>query len=125
MSDTKFLSNLQLYPKDTINGEMIDLLVPYFAFPQYTFEAAKQACGNVAGLIQWTMAMASFYSVNKDVLPLKANLARQTARYNAAQRELAAAMKLLGEKEAEVADCQARFDVAMTKKQVLFFLIPK
>lgn len=71
MADTAFLRKLQEYPKDTINGEIIDLLVPYFGYPLYTFESAKQACGNVAGLIQWTMAMASFYEVNKEVLPLK------------------------------------------------------
>lgn len=71
MSDPKFLSNLLNYPKDTINPEMIDLLTPYFEYPLYTFEAAKVACGNVAGLISWTIAMASFYMVNRDVLPLK------------------------------------------------------
>lgn len=71
MADSKFLSNLQQYPKDTINAEMLDLLVPYFDFPQYTFESAKSACGNVAGLISWTIAMASFYEVNREVLPLK------------------------------------------------------
>lgn len=71
MADTRFLFNLQNYPKDTINGEIVDLLVPYFAYPQYTFEAAKQACGNVAGLIQWTLSMSQFYEVNKEVLPLK------------------------------------------------------
>lgn len=71
MSDTKFLFNLQNYPKDTINAEIVDLLVPYFSYPLYTFENAKQACGNVAGLIQWTISMAIFYEINKEVLPLK------------------------------------------------------
>lgn len=119
MADTRFLWNLKNYPKDTINAEIVDLLVPYFNYPQYTFEAAKQACGNVAGLIQWTRSMEQFYEVNKDVLPLKANLARETARYNAAKRELDAAMNLLAEKEAEVLECQQKFDVAMGKKQVI------
>lgn len=73
MADTQFLRKLQEYPKDTINAEIIDLLVPYFNFPLYTFEAAKTACGNVAGLISWTIAMASFFEVNREVLPLKVN----------------------------------------------------
>lgn len=71
MADTMFLRKLQEYPKDSINEEIIDLLVPYFNYPTYTYEAAKTACGNVAGLISWTMAMASFFDVNKEVLPLK------------------------------------------------------
>lgn len=66
---------------------------------QYTFEAAKVACGNVAGLISWTIAMAQFYSVNKDVLPLKANLAIMQGKYQAAKRELDTAEAELAAKE--------------------------
>ncbi|KAK4886462.1 hypothetical protein RN001_002733 [Aquatica leii] len=119
MADSKFLFNLQNYPKDTINSEMLDLLAPYFDFPTYTFESAKSACGNVAGLISWTIAMASFYEVNKEVLPLKANLARQQAKLQKAQDELNAAMSLLAAKEAEVKACQDEFDKAMALKQAV------
>ena len=71
MADTRFLYNLQNFPKDNINGETVDLMRPYLNYPLYTYEAAKTACGNVAGLISWTIAMVKFYSINKDVLPLK------------------------------------------------------
>lgn len=71
MADTRFLSNLQNFPKDKINGETVDLMLPYLSYSAYTFEAAKTACGNVAGLISWTIAMKEFYGVNKEVLPLK------------------------------------------------------
>ena len=71
MADTQFLRKLQEYPKDTINAETIDLLQPYLSHPLYTYEAAKTACGNVAGLIAWTIAMAAFFDVNREVLPLK------------------------------------------------------
>ncbi|XP_050311595.1 dynein axonemal heavy chain 8 [Anthonomus grandis grandis] len=120
MADTTFLKKLQEYPKDTINSEMIDLLQPYFSHPLYTFEAAKTACGNVAGLIAWTIAMASFFDVNREVLPLKANLAIQQAKLTRAQEELQAAMELLAEKEAEVKACQDLYDEAMAKKQEIF-----
>lgn len=123
MADTRFLAKLQEYPKDSINAEIIDLLVPYFNYPLYTYENAKQACGNVAGLIQWTMAMASFYEVNREVLPLKANLAIQQAKLGRAEAELNAAMELLQKKEEEVRACQIEYDKAMTTKQVNLKLV--
>ncbi|KAL1516507.1 hypothetical protein ABEB36_000416 [Hypothenemus hampei] len=119
-ADTNFLKRLQDYPKDSINAEMIDLLIPYLTHPLYTYEAAKTACGNVAGLISWTISMASFYDVNREVLPLKANLAVQQTKLSRAEEELEAAMSLLTEKEAEVKQCQDLYDEAMAKKQEIF-----
>lgn len=74
LADTRFLYNLQNFPKDNINAETVDLMMPYLNFHMYTYEAAKQACGDVAGLIQWTISMVAFYEINKDVLPLKVGI---------------------------------------------------
>jgi len=71
LADVRLLYNLQNFPKDRITGETIDLMVPYITLPDYNYQKAKQACGNVAGLLSWTVAMGAFYAVNKDVLPLK------------------------------------------------------
>ncbi|XP_072395911.1 dynein axonemal heavy chain 8 [Diabrotica undecimpunctata] len=120
MAEANFLKRLQDYPKDTINAEIVDLLLPYFSYPIYTFEAAKTACGNVAGLISWTLAMASFFDVNREVLPLKANLAIQQAKLSRAEEELGAAMELLRAKEEEVRGCQEQYEEAMTFKQKIF-----
>ena len=119
MSQTGFLSSLQTFPKDTINEETVELLAPYFNMEDYNLENAKKVCGQVAGLCSWTKAMASFYSVNKEVLPLKANLAKQEVRFGKAQAELAEANAALEAKEREVAVVRAMYEEAMRKKQVL------
>ena len=119
MSQTGFLQALQNFSKDTINDETVELMQPYFVMEDYNMENAKKVCGNVAGLCSWTKAMASFFSVNKEVLPLKANLAVQEVLYEKASAELAAANAQLEEKEKEVAEVRAMYEEAMQRKQTL------
>ncbi|OXU30794.1 hypothetical protein TSAR_013179 [Trichomalopsis sarcophagae] len=119
MADTRFLFNLQNFPKDNINAETVDLMMPYLNYHLYTYEAAKTACGNVAGLIQWTMSMVTFYGINKDVLPLKANLAIQQGKHDKANRNLEAAEKLLKAKDEDLRQVQSEFDAVMSERQTI------
>ncbi|XP_076166225.1 dynein heavy chain 8, axonemal kl-3 [Ptiloglossa arizonensis] len=119
LADTRFLYHLQNFPKDNINAETVDLMRPYLNYPLYTYEAAKQACGNVAGLIQWTISMVTFYGINKDVLPLKANLAVQESKYEKANRNLMEAENLLKSKDEDLKVVQNEFDAVMEERQVI------
>jgi len=119
MSQSSFLGNLLNFNKDTITDEMIDMLEPYFRMEDFNYESAMKVSGSVAGLLSWAKAMASFYSVNKEVIPLKMNLAAANARLVIAQKELDTAQAELDAKEAEAAEVQAKFDAAMTEKQAL------
>ncbi|XP_076818600.1 dynein axonemal heavy chain 5-like isoform X2 [Clavelina lepadiformis] len=119
MTESGFLTKLQNFNKDSINDEVVGLMKPYFDAPDYNMDVAARVCGNVAGLCSWTQAMANFYVINKEVLPLKANLAVQEARYNTAMQDLQAAEEELAEKNRELAVVQARYDAAMKEKQEL------
>ncbi|XP_075954128.1 dynein axonemal heavy chain 8-like [Anarhichas minor] len=116
---TGFLASLQQFQKDNINEETIELMQPYFDMEDYTYENAKKVCGNVAGLIAWTRAMATFFGINKEVLPLKAKLVIQGRLLIVANNELGAAEAQLAEKQAEFDKVKAKCDAAMKEKQDL------
>ena len=69
MGDMNFLGALMNFPKEQINDETVELLRPYFAAPDFNFESARKASGNVAGLCNWAEAMCTYHNVAKVVEP--------------------------------------------------------
>lgn len=119
MANTNFLQSLLNFPRDYITEETVDLMEPYFMAEDYNLETAKKVCGNVAGLCSWTTAMEKFYWINREVIPLKDNLAKQEIKLNAAKTDLAKAEAVLEEKERQLAIVRALFEKAMLRKKEL------
>ncbi len=42
MASSTFLQNLLQYPKDSINDEMVELMMPYFDSDDYNLDSAKK-----------------------------------------------------------------------------------
>ena len=119
MSSVSFLSQLLNFPKDSINDEMVELLEPYLTMEDFNMATAKRVCGDVAGLLCWTKAMSFFFGVNKEVLPLKVNLAFQEARHVTASKDLETAQNTLAKKETELKKVQLMYATAVKEKQKL------
>ena len=119
MASTSLISQLVHFPKDTINDEMVELLEPYLNMEDYNMATAKKVCGDVAGLLCWTKAMAFYFGVNKEVLPLKINLAFQEARLKSANNDLHRAQVTLEQKEKELSHVKRLYCGAVKEKQKL------
>ena len=119
MGDPKFLDALLNFPKESITDEDCELLQPYFMGPDFTFESAKKASGNVAGLCNWAQAMSSYHSVAKVVEPKIAALRASEAELKVANKEKAGAEANMAEVQGKLDVMQAEFDKAMANKQAL------
>ena len=100
-----------------INDETIELLYPYTADEDMTYENAKKASGNVAGLCIWVKSMVLYTFISKVVKPKMAALKVAEGKLRVANKKLAKAQDELDACQAELDKMQAEFDEAMAKKQ--------
>ena len=119
MGDMTFLSALVNFPKETITDETVELLQPYFAAPDFNYEAAKQASGNVAGLCNWASAMCTYHAVAKKVDPKIRALQAAEADLAAAEAARADAETNLAAVTATLDRMQADFEGAVAHKHTL------
>lgn len=108
MGDTSFLNALMNFPKEQITDETVELLQPYFQAPDFNFDSAKKASGNVAGLCNWAAAMCTYHDVAKVVEPKIATL-------RAAEAELKVATKEKNAAEERMAIVQSKLDEMQVK----------
>eukprot|EP00217_Crustomastix_stigmatica_P013603 CAMPEP_0183798542 /NCGR_PEP_ID=MMETSP0803_2-20130417/19119_1 /TAXON_ID=195967 /ORGANISM="Crustomastix stigmata, Strain CCMP3273" /LENGTH=4519 /DNA_ID=CAMNT_0026043227 /DNA_START=42 /DNA_END=13598 /DNA_ORIENTATION=- len=119
MSDMGFLNSLMTFPKERINDETCELLMPYFRSSDFTFEAAQKASGSVAGLCDWCKAMKTYHEVAKIVEPKQRALRAAEAELKVAMKEKGAAEANLKEVQDALDKMKAQFDAAMAEKQRL------
>eukprot|EP00878_Enallax_costatus_P011217 GHUV01011714.1.p1 GENE.GHUV01011714.1~~GHUV01011714.1.p1 ORF type:complete len:503 (+),score=217.42 GHUV01011714.1:213-1511(+) len=119
MGDMGFLTSLLNYPKEQIDDETVELLQPYFAAPDFNFESARKASGNVAGLCNWAAAMCKYHVVAKVVEPKIAALRAAEAELKVATKEKNAAEDRMAKVQARLDEMQSQFDAAMAQKQLL------
>ncbi|KAF5398986.1 hypothetical protein PHET_07645 [Paragonimus heterotremus] len=116
MMNQNFLSSLMHYPRHYMNEETIDLLEPYIQAPEYNVSIARKVCGNVAGLLQWTLSMVRYFWVNKKVIPLEDRLSALEQKLVKAKSALSSTEDLLKEKTEILAGVQLEYEAAMMKK---------
>ena len=119
MGDSSFLNSLLNFNKDALTDEQCELVAPYVEQIDFTADAARKVCGNVAGLCTWIMAMVTYHGIAKEVAPkrLKVFLAEQ--QLETAMKALRKAEGELAEKQALLDEMQAKYDAAMADKQAL------
>ncbi|KAL4552567.1 hypothetical protein Ndes2526B_g02495 [Nannochloris sp. 'desiccata'] len=119
MGDMTFLQSLLNFPKEAINDETVELLQPYFSAPDFNFESAKKASGNVAGLCNWANAMCSYHEVAKAVEPKIIALQAAEAELKIAESERAAAESELAVVQVALDAMQLKLEAAIAQKAAL------
>ncbi len=119
MAKMDFIDSLIRFDKDRINAETVELLEPYLSMDDFTYDAAKKASGNVAGLCSWVRAMKTYYLVAVDIAPLIAALRVTEARLARANQKLQKAVMEVEMREAELRSMKDEFDQAMAEKMAI------
>lgn len=119
MSDLGFLSALMNFPKEFMTDEDVELLQPYTSAPDFNYDAAKKASGNVAGLCSWAQAMVTYHYVAKVVTPKIDALRSAEAELKIANKEKAVAEENARVVQEKLDAMQKTFDEAMANKQRL------
>ncbi|CAM39085.2 putative dynein heavy chain [Leishmania braziliensis MHOM/BR/75/M2904] len=121
-SDTNTLEVLRNFgesKKDLINEETCELLLPYLWMDGFTADAARKACGNVAGLCTWVSSMYKYINIAKEVAPKKEALRIATIQLRAANKKKEEQEEELARVTAEVQAYNAQLADENAKKQAL------
>ena len=122
MGDTSFLNALMNFPKEQITDETVELLQPYFSAPDFNFDSAKKASGNVAGLCNWAAAMCTYHDVAKVVEPKIATLRAAEAELKVATKEKNAAEERMAIVQGKLDEMQVMTIPSLSEMQLQYAL---
>ncbi|CAD2217242.1 hypothetical protein AGDE_15024 [Angomonas deanei] len=105
--------------KDNINEETCELLLPYLWMEGFNAEAARKACGNVAGLCTWVSSMYKYINIAKIVAPKKEALRIATIKLRAANKKKEEQEQELAKVTEEVDAYNKQLSDENAKKQAL------
>ena len=66
IGQSNFLDMMQNFSKEKINDETVELLEPYWDFPDFTVEATAKESGCMAGLCAWCRGMSTYADTAKE-----------------------------------------------------------
>ena len=111
--EPRFLQSLQDFPKDTVNAEHCELLMPYLQMDDFNVERAKSGCGSLAGLCTWLSMMTVYHQFAKSIAPKRARLALAETQLYKAKQLLVKSDQQLSIKQLELKDMRGRLDAAL------------
>eukprot|EP01060_Flectonema_neradi_P020211 TRINITY_DN27734_c0_g1_i1.p1 TRINITY_DN27734_c0_g1~~TRINITY_DN27734_c0_g1_i1.p1 ORF type:complete len:1325 (+),score=230.25 TRINITY_DN27734_c0_g1_i1:531-3977(+) len=96
--------------KDWINQETLEIMLPYLSLEDFTYERARKACGNVAGLCTWARTMYDYYWVARDVEPKMQKVREAEAKMRAANAKLKRSQDAFDKLAIEVSRCEEKLE---------------
>ena len=117
--NSNFLNSLLNYPLQKLNEEHMDLMEPYFNNPDYNYNVAKKVCGNISGILSWTLALYKYYWIGKTVIPIQIELEKLERKFAKANREYKKVEKELKEQTDMLVKVQQEYEKVVNRKMFI------
>eukprot|EP00981_Chlorochromonas_danica_P005554 scaffold1129_cov164-Ochromonas_danica.AAC.19 len=115
----KLLEDMSAYDKDNIPPHIIAQMEPFYNDPNFTPEVIEKASKACKAMCMWARAMYKYHQVTLVVEPKKKLLAQAQSSLDETLLVLKRAQDTLAEAEGQIAQLEASYQEANTKKEQL------
>ncbi|XP_060586003.1 dynein axonemal heavy chain 6-like [Ruditapes philippinarum] len=119
LGDANFLKKLYEYDKDNIGESILKKLKKYIENPKFIPEEVAKVSKACRSMCMWVRAMDTYAHVYRTVEPKRQKLATAQAELDAVMTMLREKQAKLAEVEAKIAELQKTYDDSMAEKQKL------